>query len=82
MPFVIYADFEATTETCKPEKISHTQKHIRNTQIVDVVIKLFVVMMVRSASSCRYAEEKIPFTSLSKKCQKKLRIAKRQPRSI
>lgn len=61
MPFVIYADFEATTEkiqTCTPEKNQSYTEAYQNTQIVDVVRQLFVVMMMHSASSHRYADEK------------------------
>ena len=48
VPFVIYADFETMTEKvqgCKPNDENHTQKPIKNTLIVGMGIKWFVVMI-------------------------------------
>ena len=49
IPFVIYADFEAITEkihSCQPN--DKTLKLIKIIKTVDMVIRLFVVMMINS----------------------------------
>ena len=47
-----------------------------------MVFKLFVVMMTNLANLYRYTEEKMKFINSWKRSLKKLKIAKRQPRSI
>ena len=68
MPFVIYAHLN---------KIDHTQKHIRNTQVVDMIINLSVVMMTNLANLCKFTEEKMLFINSWKRLLKTLKIAKK-----
>ena len=71
VPFVIYADFEALTE--KIQGVSqtmknHTQKLIKNTQIVDMGIRSSVVMMTNTVNQYRSIEVKMLFINSWRIC--------------
>lgn len=59
------------------KKVNHTQKHIKNTQTVDMVTKYFVTM-INTANLCKFIEEKMQFINSWKRCFKKSKIAKTQ----
>ena len=71
VPFVIYADFEAITEKihgCQQTVINHTPKPTKDIQTVDMVIKLFVVMMTNIQNQYNYIEVKRLCTNSWKIC--------------
>ena len=70
VPFVIYADFEALTEKVQGYQalISLILKLTKNIQVVDMVTRLFVVIMINTANQLRSAEEKMLSTNSWNKC--------------
>ena len=61
VPFVIYADFEAITETYLAVHLitpNHTKNHIRNILIAVMVISLFAVMVTNTLNRLRFTKVK------------------------
>lgn len=68
-PYVIYADFEAIIEkiqTCTPEQNQSYTEHIRNTQILDMVIGSSVVMMINLVNLRKYTERNAVYKFMKK----------------
>ena len=71
VPFVIYADFEAITEKFKDANlitINRTLKLIKNTQIVGMATKSFVVMMINIRNQYKRIEVSMPLMASWRRC--------------
>ena len=73
MPFVIYADFEAITETisgCQQNNNESYTEEYQNSDIqtVDTVIRLSVAMMMNTVNPLKYTEVKKLCISSWKPC--------------
>ena len=76
VPFVIYADFEAITETYLAVHLitpNHTKNHIRNILIAVMVISLFAVMVTNNTLN------RLRFTKVKKLC---IKLMEEMPKEV